>query len=115
MCVCVCAQCTIYCVVLICHCLTTLDVEYWKCPSRRLYVSKQTDYDEAVREKEDIVKGKGKRRTTTKWRRFDDDEDWVLAENSANIRKVGVGVHTCLGCDFIAFPYLPWGMCSIAE
>ena len=115
-CVCVCVHNgTIYCVVLICHCLTTSDVEYWKCPSRRLYASKQIDYDKAVREKEDIVKGKGKRRTTTKWRRFDDEEDWVLAENSENIRKVGVGVHTSLGCDLIAFPYLPWGRCSKAE
>lgn len=59
------------------------DLEYWKCPSRRLYVAKQCEYDRVMREKE-----KGKRHLASKQRRIEDEDRHL--EDSENIRQVSI-------------------------
>lgn len=59
----------------------TTDLEYWKCPSRRLYVSKQAQFDDASKDRES---GKGKRRA--KKRKSADDD--LLYEEDDSIHKV---------------------------
>ena len=67
-----------------------IDLEYWKCLSRRLYICKQVDYEDVLREKE-----KGKRRV--KKRRSDDD---VIFEESTHdnesIQKVKLTIFTII-------------------
>ena len=33
------------------HCLTSIDLEYWKMPSRRFYVAKKDEYEDMLRSK----------------------------------------------------------------